>query len=247
MGAGGVAGGTAGAAGGPVAAPGGTGKSGEAAGASGSPAANCNSTHPISPALITNFSDAMASTTSKGNYTFGSSGVAAGMMGGTSLYASGTTGTLSVSGGMLTFKGTVPPPTIADMTPYSGFEVYVTGPDCLNAGIFYGVKFTYMSTGPCPVLIAIVDSERVTPSNDPNRGICVDTGCYPDQFSPSQFDNGSGTIKLPFGGADPVTSGMPPGLDPSRIIGVEWQLLPATSDATTSCTGTITVGDISFY
>ena len=143
-------GGTAGAAGGPVVAPGGTGKSGEAAGISGSPAANCNATHPTPPALITNFSDAMASTTSKGNYTFGSSGVAAGMMGGTSLYSSGTTGTLSVSGGMLTFTGTVPPPTTADMTPYSGFVS--AGPDCLSAGIFYGVKLTYMSTGPCPVL-----------------------------------------------------------------------------------------------
>jgi hypothetical protein len=33
----------------------------------------------------------------------------------------------------------------------------------------------------------------------------------------------------------------------SRFIGVEWQLEPATSDATTACTGTITVGDISLY
>jgi hypothetical protein len=169
-------------------------------------------------------------------------------MGGTSRYSSGTTGTLSLSGGMLTFTATVPAPTIADMAPYSGFEVYVNGPDCLNAGVYYGVKFTYMSSGPCIVHVAIVDSAHVPPSNDPNRGICVDTACYPNQFSPVQFSNGSTTIKFPFAGVYAGIPGMPPfPEDQTRIIGIEWQLQPATDDATTSCTGTITVDDISFY
>ncbi len=170
------------------------------------------------------------------------------MVGATALYSSGKTGTLSVTGGMLTFTGTVSAPTPAVPNPYNGFEVYVAGPSCVSANLYYGLKFKYMSSGPCLVTMAIVDTEHVTPGNDPNRGGCVATNCYPAQFSPAQFDNGSGTIKFAFSGGIPATSGMPyDTIDQGRFIGVEWQLEPTTSDATTSCTGTITVDDISLY
>jgi hypothetical protein len=196
-----------------------------------------------SSALITNFSDAMASPTSTGDFTFGSSGAAAGMMGGTALFSSSATGTLSVSGGVLTFMATVATPTAAVMYPFNGFVVFVNGPACVNANAYTGVSFTYSSTGTCSVFFDFGDADHTATSSDPDRGTCTGIACYGSQFAVT----GSGTIKMPFAGT-PSNPGMPTAMvDAAKFTGVQWQLQPASSTATTSCTGTVTVGDISFY
>lgn len=189
-------------------------------------------------ALITDFSDATSDGT--GNYSFGST---SGDPGGTALFASGTKGTLSLSGGALTFTATVPEPTAGVMYPFSGFVLFLDGPACVNATSYTGVKFTISAlTGACTVVFSFNDSEHTMASDDPNRGTCPATAtCYGSQFAVT-----AATSMVPFG-ATPSNAGQPTAtVDAGKLMGVEWQFEPM-SGSTTGCTGSITVDNISFY
>jgi hypothetical protein len=189
-------------------------------------------------ALITNFSDATSDGT--GNYAFGST---IGDAGGTALFASGTKGTLSLSGGALTFTATVPEPTAGVMYPFSGFVLFLDGPACVNATSYTGVKFTISAlTGACTVVFSFNDSEHTMASEDPNRGTCPATAtCYGSQFTVT-----AATSMVAFD-ATPANAGQPTAtVDAGKLMGVEWQFEPI-SGSTTGCTGSITVDNISFY
>jgi hypothetical protein len=192
-------------------------------------------------ALITDFSDAKASTTSTGNYTFGS---AAGQMGGTSLFSSSTNGTLSTGSGGLTFKGTVAAPTTANMYPYTGLVVFLNGPNCVNASSYTGVSFTISGSGTCNVVFSFVDKEHTAAADDAMRGSCTGT-CYAGQFSLT-VPSSPTSVKMPFSGT-PTTPGMPAAaVDSMNLTGVEWQLGQA-STATSTCMETLTITNVSFY
>ena len=124
------------------------------------------STAPQQP-LITDFSDAVVDGT--GEIKFGSSAVSA--QGGTSLFASGTKGTLAVTGEALKFSGMVDAPTTAQMYPYNGFSLYVNGPGCVNANSYTGISFKISAlTGTCPLEFGFSDSAHTLPSSDSARG-----------------------------------------------------------------------------
>jgi hypothetical protein len=221
---------------------GGTSSSGT--GGTGSTATSCvdGETNPPSMKLITDFSDAVAS--SGGNYNFGSS---AGQLGGTSTFIStGSMATLSTGTGGLTFKGTVAAPTTANMYPYSGVTVFINGPGCVNASAYTGVSFTISgSVGTCNVVFAFGDKEHTTAASDPMRGTCTASSCYAGQYSLTVSGTAT-TVKMPFATA-PTSMGSPAtAVDTMNLTGVQFQLGQATT-ATSTCMATLTITNISFY
>jgi hypothetical protein len=219
---------------------GGTGNSGGAGGSTSTATCLTGATHPPSSMLITDFSDAVAST--GGNFNFGSS---KGQPGGTALYSSsGSSGTLSVVSGGLTFQGSVTAPTTSNMYPYSGFTVFVDGPACVNAAVYTGVSFVISGSGTCNVVFTFEDKEHVPTSADSMRGACTGM-CYAGVFSIA-VSSSLTTMKMPFS-ATPTTPGSPATLvDSMNLTGVQWQLGQA-STATSACSETLTITNVSFY
>jgi hypothetical protein len=190
--------------------------------------------------LITDFSDATPDPSHAGQFVYGASG---GVTGGTATYASGTLGTLSLSGGALTYTATVEAASSSDPYPYSGFTVFIAGPACVNATGYSGVAFTMSVTGSCKNLFMFSDATHLTPTNDPARGSC---SASPAQCYASQFLVSSATTSVAFG-ATPTVVGMPTqAVDTGRLTGVQWQFsLP--DGATTGCSGSFTVDNIRFF
>jgi hypothetical protein len=189
-------------------------------------------------ALITDFSDAVPDASNPGDFKFGTT---AGELGGTSLFSSSTVGTLTLTGGALTFAATVAAPSAANMYPYSGFVVYTNGPSCINASAYSGVSFTISGLmGTCSVVFSFGDSDHTTPASDPMRGACTATSCYASQFAVT-----ASTTSVAFG-ATPDTPGQPVAtVDQAKFTGVQWQFKPATG-STAGCTGSMTVDNIKF-
>ena len=100
--------------------------------------------------------------------------------------------------GGLTFKGTVPAPTAANMYPNSGFVVYMNGPACINASSYTGVSFTISGSGTCGVVFAFGDKEHTSGTDDAARGTCTGT-CYAGQFDLT-VSASPATVKMPFSG-----------------------------------------------
>jgi hypothetical protein len=163
--------------------------------------------------------------------------------GGTATYASGTPGTLTLSGGALTYTATVEAPHGTDVYPYNGFTVFIDGPACTDASAYVGVAFTMSVAGDCKVLFMFADSDHLTPTNDPARGSCA---ADPSLCYASQFVVTSSTTSVGFY-ATPAVSGMPKAaVDTAKLTGIQWQF--STPDALpTACTGSITVDNIHFY
>jgi hypothetical protein len=189
-------------------------------------------------ALLTDFSDATANPASAGDIRFGS---LSSLPGGSVRFASTNKGTLTIGGGALTFGATVEAPTPANMYPFSGFALYVDPPACLDASAYQGVSFTLSNvTGNCPILAKFADSEHTASGDDMPRGACSGS-CYGGAYSVT-----AGTTQLPFS-AIPTLAGMPAtAFDPAKFISIQFQFQPASS-GTTSCTGSFTVDNISFY
>jgi hypothetical protein len=188
--------------------------------------------------LITDFSDAAPDPNHSGEFVYGSSG---GLLGGTARYASATPGTLTLSGGALTYAATLEAPTASDMFPFSGFAVYLNGPACTDASSYTGVAFTMSVTGTCANYFEFSDSDHLTSASDSVRGACTATSCFASQFSVT-----SATTSVAFS-ATPAVSGSPTAaVDAGKLTGVQWQFgIP--SGSTTGCSGTFTVDNIRFY
>jgi hypothetical protein len=185
-------------------------------------------------ALITDFSDAVVDGT--GEVKFGSS--AASAQGGTSLFASGTKGTLSVTGEALKFSGMVEAPSTANMYPYNGFSLYVNGPGCVNANTYTGISFKISSlTGTCPLEFGFSDSAHTLPSSDAARG-SAPAGSYSAGYTVT-----ASTTSVNFA-ATPTSPGSPAALvDPKKLIGIQFQF---KAMGTTACTGSFTLDDIKY-
>jgi hypothetical protein len=195
---------------------------------------------PPAAALITDFSDAAPDPINSGQFRYGQSG---GVTGGTATYASGTPGTLTLSGGALTYTATVEAPHGTDVYPYNGFTVFIDGPACTDASAYIGVAFTMSVAGDCKNLFMFADSDHLTPTNDPVRGSCA---ADPSQCYASQFVVSSSTTSVGFY-ATPAVTGMPKSaVDAAKLTGIQWQF--STPDGLpTACTGSITVDNIHFY
>jgi len=191
-------------------------------------------------ALITDFTDATVD--GNGDVRYGSLSAA---HGGTFRYASTTEGTLTVSGGALTFTATVEAPNAAALYPYSGFGLFFDGPACVNASAYQGVQFTLSNvtnvTGPCQILFKFTDSAHSSSSDDPMRGTCSSAAgsCFGGAFPVT-----AGTVQMPFT-AVPNFAGNPATLiDPAKLIDLQFQMQPS---GTTACSGSFTIDDIRFY
>jgi hypothetical protein len=182
----------------------------------------------------------MADPNHSGQFVFGATH---GVPGGTSLFASGGQGMLSLSNGALTFSGTVEPPTGSVGFPYSGFALYFDGPRCVNANIYQAVEFTLTVTGTCQAVLMFADSDHLKPTDDPDRGACAAASCYPSQFLVD-----SSTFDVSFN-ATPASPGSPTAtIDTAKLTGVQWQLYPVgNATMSTGCSGTITVDNVSFF
>jgi alpha-tubulin suppressor-like RCC1 family protein len=219
---------------------GGTGAAAGQGGAGGA-ALTCiqGATYPPAGASITDFSDAMPTASGTSEYTFGSS---EGDPGAILSFATGTLGTLSVAGGALTYTATVEAPTSTNMYPYNGFILYFAAPACVDASKYSGVSFTTDSlTGNCKTVFEFADSSHATSTTDPDRGTCTATMCYPSDITIS-----SSVMAIPFN-ATPSNPGQPvASVDKAHLTGVQWEFQPV-STTSGSCTGSITIDNVSFY
>jgi len=87
------------------------------------------------------------------------------------------------------------------------------------------------------------DSEHTLQMNDTSRGTCQGSSatCYPSAFSVT-----SGHNRIAFTATPPIGGSPTATVDARKLIGVQWQMqLPST--ATTACTGSLTLDNISFY
>jgi hypothetical protein len=190
--------------------------------------------------LITDFSDAAPDPAHGGQFRYGSSG---GVTGGTATYASGTIGTLTLSGGALTYTATLEAPSSTNMYPYSGFTVFIDGPACVDASGYSGVAFTMSVTGSCKNLFMFSDSLHLTPTNDPDRGSCASG---PSQCYASQYLVTSSTTSVSFQSTPAVTGSPTAAVGFSKMTGVQWQF-SIPDGSSTGCSGSFTVDNIRFY
>ena len=203
-------------------------------------------TNPPASALITDFSNFVPTSTGTGEYTFGG-GTAGHIQGGNVHFQNpaSSPGTYTLGTNQLTYSATISAAssTGADATPYSGFVLYFDGPACTNAMSFSGVSFTISSstTGSCSLVFSFVDSEHTLPSGDIDRG-SASGNAYPPQIALL-----AGSPKMiPFS-TTPNNVGSPPiAIDSTKLIGVQWEFTNGYM-AASSCTGTVTIGDVSFY
>jgi hypothetical protein len=221
---------------------GGTPSTGGASGAAGS-SATCIQGATMKPptALITDFSDAVPdSTRPAGDFSFGST---TGFPGGTARYASGAVGTASLSNGQLIFTATVEAATTANMYPFNGIVVFMSGMECIDASQYTGVSFDLALSGTCSTIFQFSDSEHTLQTNDIYRGTCPPTtaSCFDNQYNVNSGHNKIAFTDSPTVGGKPTAT-----IDRSKLIGVQWQLgLPTTS--TPGCSGSITIDNVSFY
>jgi len=208
-------------------------------GAGGTGPTNCLMGLSVPPgaALITDFADATADSQKPGEIRYGASRP---VHGGTARFASGTKGTLTVSGGALTFSASVEAPTAAMMFPYNGFVIYIDGPACVNASAYQGVQFTLSNlTGMCPMtLFKFTDSAHTDFASDSDRGACTGS-CFAGSFPVA-----AGVVQIPFS-TMPSFAGNPPGIiDPTKLTDIQFQF---QSSGTNACNGSFTLDDVRFY
>jgi len=173
----------------------------------------------------------------------GSAGVE--IMGGVSAYG-GTAGpTATTTGTTLHISENAAP---MSMPQYVGTVVYFSG--CVDASAFSGVQFSITGTMTgCTMQFSINDSEHgdSTAGNDPKT--TGPKGSYAPQLGVTTPFPAS--LMVPFTGTGAPMSGSPAtGLDPAKLIGLQWQftIAPAAEGgAPTNCTADVTIDDVKFY
>jgi len=232
---------------------GGTSATGSGGAAGSAVACGSGTTSPPAAALITDFSDAVtagADAGTPGKITFGSSST---VQGGIATFQNpaSTAGTTMVTGGNLVYTATVSAAgtASADMYPYSGFVVYINGPACVDASAYTGVSFTISGNiGTCGLVFSFNDAEHGAAGTADARFTGA-SGAYAPQLNiASMVSTTSATIMVPFNDSSfangsPAFSGM---ADSMNLTGVQWQFTQSNT-STATCTGTITVGDVTFY
>jgi hypothetical protein len=119
---------------------------------------------------------------------------------------------------------------------------------CVNAAAFTGVKFNVSGTlsAGCTIQFSTLDKGHNTIANG---GTCAAANCYP---SAKIFTLPATATDVTVNFADQTGGGADPGapvVDPTHITGVQWQVNPVgpmSGDAGSSCTGTVTIDNITF-
>jgi hypothetical protein len=220
----------------------GTGTGGTAG--SGAIACGTGTTTPPAAMLITDFSDAATPDGGTSKLTFGTT---ASVQGGVSTFQNpaSSPGTVSLSSGALVFSATVSVPgTLNDAYPYSGFVVYINGPACVDASQYTGVSFSISGNlGTCGLVFSFNDAEHGVTTDDP-RFIGLSGSYSPQDSIASMVTSTATTIRVPFTAPSGGMPASPP--DPANLTGVQWQLSNSNT-ATATCTGSITVDNVTFY
>ena len=162
-----------------------------------------------------------------------------------------TSPTFSTSTGALVMTFNTGPTSM--MYPYA----YVGLPfnACANASAFTGVKFSASGTlsAGCTIQFSTIDKEH-NPAPPPatNTGTCTvgaTTGCYPSALI---FPLAATPTDVTINFAAQTGGGTDPGnavVDPTEITGIQWQINPVgptAGDAGSSCSGTVTIDNITF-
>jgi hypothetical protein len=198
-----------------------------------------------------------AITTAGQNTTMGVAfGAGSNLWGSYSYAASGQTaptGMATADGTGLHIQGGFVAP-VSAAANYMGFGLYYSSSSCLNAAAYTGVRFDFSgSLGGCLLALGGNMSGDTRPADDATRGGCPGTPstCYgPSADITAQAsataDGGAVTIKVPF---TQFSGGMPSSsLDPSSLIGIQWQLSAHTGGADAGgCTADFTVSNVQFY
>jgi len=223
-----------------------TGGSGGGAAVNACGPAGTGTTVPPAADLITDFSNVPADAGTK--ITFGTSSTVQGGVVSFQNPAS-TAGTLTLTGGALTYAATVSiPGTGADAYPYSGFVVYINGPSCVDASAYTGVSFSIKGdAGTCGLVFSFNDAEHGGPNPDDPR-FTGPSGSYAPQKTLTVTSTAT-TVMVPFNdptlaNGSPLVSLVP--VDGKNLTGVQWQLTNSNT-ATATCMGSITVDDVKFY
>jgi len=206
---------------------------------------------PLKAALITDLSDAVPGTDSKGQpqITFGS--VLAGLGGGTFTYAApflnAPTLSLEPKGDGQALRVLASPGVPVDSgDAWLGFGFglgYLDG-GCLDASEYGGVQFTIDgSLGTCQLRFGVSISEDDKIEDNPGGGSCaLGAQCY-SPLSGALLPGADGIVMVPFAqisGGSPTKT-----VDATAITGVNWQLVaPVTGDP---CVASFTVDDVSFF
>jgi hypothetical protein len=195
----------------------------------------CQGTPPPSP-LITDFSDAidgapirfgMAPNITGQTFAYAAPGLAAPVL---SVASAGVGG--------LGLKVAVDPGAATNpANTWLGFGVFFDS--CIDASAFNAVKFTVAGDlGNCPIRFAATSSQTVVPANHP-LGSCTLANCFP----PSIPLKSTGTTIVRFSDFPSGNAGSPDLVDPSALIGVEWQMDTSVDFA---CHANFVVDDLSF-
>ena len=180
-------------------------------GGSGGAGFACAGTLPTA-ALITDFSNLVASTTSTGNYTF-----AGGVLGGTFSYQANALTLDTVGNTVLNVKGNV--------KAYDGFGLYFN--TCYDASAYTGISFSVKgNAGPTARLNFRVQTNTNTAIDSMNmKGSCVATAadtyaeCHASAFNVPVSVNG-GVVTVMW---SQLTGGVPvAAVTGNNIVGLEW-------------------------
>ena len=185
-------------------------------------------------ALITEFSDAVVGNPilfgtspeiTGGTFSYAAPGLTAPVLS----LAPGTNGTpalqVAASPGLPTDSGNA----------FFGFGLFFDS--CVDASAYNAVQFTINGTlGDCALRFALTSSQNVDPANDP-RGTCTEASCFP----PSTPIAIAGTTVVRF--FDFTFPGSPNIVDPSSLIGIQWQM---DTPPGVACNANFSIDDIRF-
>jgi hypothetical protein len=149
---------------------------------------------------------------------------------------------------------------ISGTNQYQGFGIYFngneTGTDCVDASRFTGVSFflsgSLMGAG-CAMQFSINDSEHdqsIPGVVDPKAA--GPAGSYAPELSitSAELTATPTTFFVPFAGTGAPVGGSPAiPLDPTKLVGVQWQMsTPFASDGgATECVWNVNISNVRFY
>jgi len=201
-------------------------------GAGGSSSAGCTPMAP-SMALITDFSMTSPGMSGGAVFTYKGGGVSGGAV------SYGTGGPMvAMTSGAMTLKMNTAATAAAQ---YVGASLYFD--NCVDASAYKGIKFSLGGTlTGCTMQYSTNDSEHTSSSTD-TKGSCVATSCYAPQKPIDTIPASPSPMTVLWG--DATNAGAPSSpVDPAKLTSIQWQFTIAAG--TGSCSGTITIDDISF-
>jgi len=138
-----------------------------------------------------------------------------------------------------------------DMLPgwYSGFGLYLKNPEkCFDASKYTGIRMTIGGTvGDAMVYLQVQMNDNYPIDATNSKGACVGdwSSCSNNQFQLATLTPTPTEVEVPFAS---ITGGNPQAqLDPSQLLGVQWQFNCPSGGSTVSCPINVSIGSVVFY